>query len=66
MYTYKTEILMVGTKRFSDKADSDDIEALDQLINKRAADGWELVTYDYMATSVQIKGAFVITFRKQQ
>ncbi|NBI11191.1 DUF4177 domain-containing protein [Colidextribacter sp. OB.20] len=66
MYTYKTEILMVGTKWFSDKADSDDIKALDQLINKRAADGWELVTYDYMATSVQIKGAFVITFRKQQ
>ena len=66
MYTYKTEILMVGTKWFSDKADANDIAALDQLINERAADGWELVTYDYMATSVQIKGGFVITFRKQQ
>ena len=66
MYTYKTEILSVGTKWFSDKADSNDIEVLDQLINERAADGWELVTYDYMATSMQIRGAFVITFRKQQ
>ena len=66
MYTYKTEILMVGTKWFSDKADANDIAVLDQLINERAADGWELVTYDYMATSVQIKGAFVITFRKRQ
>ncbi len=33
---------------------------------RRQADGWELVTYDYMATSIQIKGAFVITFRKQR
>ena len=49
MYTYKTEILMVGTKLFSDKADANDIAVLDQLINERAADGWELVTYDYMA-----------------
>lgn len=66
MYIYKTEILTVGIKWISDKADTNDIAALDQLINERAADGWELVTYDYMATSIQIKGAFVITFRKQQ
>ncbi len=66
MYTYKTEILTVGTKWFSDKADSNDIAILDKLINERAANGWELVTYDYMATSIQIKGAFIITFRKQQ
>jgi hypothetical protein len=66
MYTYKTEILMVGTKWFSDKASAKDIEVLDQLINERATDGWELVTYDYMATSMQVKGAFVITFKKQQ
>lgn len=66
MYIYKTEILTVSTKWFSDKADVGDISMLDELINKRAADGWELVTYDYMATSIQIKGAFVITFRKHQ
>ncbi len=66
MYIYKTEILTVGTKWISDKADANDIAILDQLINERAANGWELVTYDYMATSMQLKGAFVITFRKQQ
>ena len=66
MYIYKTEILMVGTKWFSDKADEKDIAVLDQFINEKAADGWELATYDYMATSVQIKGAFVITFRKKR
>lgn len=66
MYIYKTEILTVGTKWFSDKADANDIAILDQFINERAANGWELVTYDYMATSMQLKGAFVITFRKHQ
>ena len=66
MYTYKTEILTVGTKWLSDKADANDIAMLDNLINERAADGCELVTYDYMATSMQIKGAFVVTFRKEK
>ena len=66
MYIYKTEILTVGTKWFSDKANAEDISMLDQLLNERASDGWELVTYDYMATYAQIKGAFVVTFRKEK
>jgi len=65
MYTYKTEILTVSTKFFSDKANENDIKELDALLNQRAAEGYELVTYDYMATSMQIKGAFVVTFRKK-
>lgn len=65
MYTYKSEILSVGTKLFSDKATAEDAAELDELLNRRAAEGWELVTYDYMATSVQIKGAFIITFRRE-
>ena len=66
MFIYKTEILTVGTKFCSDKADEKDIALLDELINKRAEDGWELVTYDYMATSSQIRGAFVITFKQER
>ena len=66
MYLYKSEILQVGTKWFSDKANEEDLVALDKLLNQRAEEGWELVTYDYMATSVQVKGAFVITFRKEK
>ena len=65
MYTYRTEILTVSTKWFSDKASAEDISMLDKLINESASDRWELVTYDYMATSTQIKGAFVVTFRKE-
>ncbi len=66
MYTYKTEILKVSAKWFSDKANEADTAELDDLLNERAAEGWELVTYDYMATSLQVRGAFVITFRKEK
>lgn len=66
MYIYKTEILTVSTKWFSDKANEGDIALLDNLLNERAAEGWELVTYDYMATTAQIKGAFVVTFSKEK
>ena len=65
MYKYMTEILTVGSKWLSDKADEKDDAELDELLNRRSAEGWELVTYDYMATSVQIKGAFIITFRRE-
>ena len=65
MAIYKTEILRVGVKFWSDKANEGDAAVLDELLNRRSAEGWELVTYDYMATSVQIKGAFIITFRRE-
>ncbi len=65
MYTYKSEILKVGVKFWSDKANEQDAAELDALLNQRAREGWELVTYDYMATSSQIKGAFIITFRRE-
>ena len=66
MYIYKTEILTVSTKWFYDKANEDDIAMLDKLINERASEGWELATYDYMATSSQLRGAFLVTFRKEK
>ena len=65
MYIYKSEILTVGTKWISDKADEDDIAVLDQLLNERSADGWEILTYDYLQTSLQIMASFVVTFRTQ-
>ena len=66
MYVYKSEILKVGMKWFSDKANESDVEELDELINRRVSEGWEFVNYNYMATSSQIKGAFLVTFRKEQ
>ena len=66
MYTYKSEILSVSIKWFSDKATSEDIAMLDKLINERTSEGWEFVTYDYMATSTQMRGTFIVTFRKEK
>ena len=66
MYIYKTEILRASFKWLTDKANEEDIEQLDKLINEKAADGWELATYNYMATSTQWKGAFLVTFRKER
>jgi len=66
MFEYKTEILKTGIKWLSDKANEADVSSLDELINKRASEGWELVTYSYMATSIQARGATLITFRKQK
>lgn len=66
MYEYKSEILWVGGKFFSDKANTQDAATLDAFLNQKAGEGWELVTYDYMATSTQLKGAFIITFRRSK
>lgn len=66
MYTYRSEVLWVSSKWFSDKVNDEDVAKLDELINQRAREGWELVTYDYMATSVQVRGAFLLTFRREQ
>ena len=65
MIQYKTEILKVSTKMWTDKATPEDAQLLDELLNRRAAEGWELAAYDYMATSTQIKGAFIVTFKKE-
>ena len=66
MFEYKTEVLTTGIKWISDKANDADVSALNELINERASEGWELVTYSYMATSLQTRGATLITFKKQK
>lgn len=64
MFEYKTEVLKTGVKWLSDKANDADVTALDELINRRASEGWELVTYSYMATSAQVRGATLIYIQK--
>ena len=64
MYDYKTEIIFTGINWFSDKADKADAQEFNQLFVERCVDGWELVTYSYMATSISVRGALLVTFRK--
>ena len=66
MYEYKTEVIMTGVKWFSDKANESDVENFNQVITERCTEGWELVTYSYMSTSLQVKGALLVTFRRKK
>lgn len=66
MYEYKTEILYTKTKWTTDKASLEDVKELNDLFNERSKEGWELVTYSYMSTSFQVKGATLITFKRKK
>ncbi|MBP1040928.1 DUF4177 domain-containing protein [Vagococcus sp. BWB3-3] len=64
MYEYKSEILETSTKWIKDSANEKDLKLLDDLINSRAQQGWELVTHAYMPNVVATRSAFLITFKK--
>ena len=66
MFEYKSEILKASIKLFKDGASDADVSSLDELINSRAADGWELVTYVHMAEVFGVRGSFLTTFRRQK
>ncbi len=65
MYMYKTEVLTVSSKWFTDQPSDQDLFELDRLLNERSVEGWELASYDYMTSSSQVRGVFVVTFRKE-
>jgi len=70
MYEYKSEVLRVnqaskkGIKIVSSMVDHVDTAKLDSLINKRAEEGWELVTYCAMVDNFVARVNVIITFRK--
>ena len=66
MYEYKTEILSTGIKLFTDKASEADANQFNEIFNERCVDGWELLTYSYMSTSMQAKGALLVTYRRKK
>ena len=69
MYEYKTELLeksKVGALSTDKGGLTEDIAALDELLNKRAAEGWELATISYMRLSQAGTGrdGTFVTFKK--
>jgi hypothetical protein len=68
MFEYKSEVLVTTIKWVDDRANETDIARLDELINKRTQEGWELVTYAYMANGLtaHLHSAILITFRKEK
>jgi len=66
MYEYKTEILSTGVKVVTDKASEADIVKFNDIFTERCVDGWELLAYSYMATTLQFKGALLVTYRRKK
>ena len=67
MYIYKSEVIDTETKwGLKDSASQKDVEKLDELINKKAEEGWELVEYSYMSNAFGARSAILITFKKKK
>ena len=67
MYTYKSEVIDTELKwGFRDSASPKDVEKLDELINKKAEEGWELVEYSYMSNAFGFRSAILVTFKKKK
>ena len=67
MYTYKSEVINTETKwGFNDSASPKDVEKLDELINTRANEGWELANYSYMPNVFGTRSAILVTFKKKK
>ena len=64
MYEYKTEILSAGIRWVKGKATEADASSLDNLLNQRDAEGWELVNYVYTTEVLNVSANFILTFRK--
>lgn len=66
MFEYKTELLNSRTKWINDSADEKDIAKLDELLNQRSSEGWELVCYSYMTNVLGTKSVFSVTFKRKK
>ena len=65
MFEYKSEIVKAdGLKLFSTKANETDMKILDDVINTRATEGWELATYVYSSSPLEAGARFIVTFKK--
>ena len=66
MFVYRSELLTTSIKWWNHIANYEDMARLDDLLNKRAADGWELVAHSYMPNFFSFHDAILVTFRKQK
>lgn len=66
MYKYKSEVLVTTFKWIKESASKEDVENLDDLINKRTSEGWEFVCYSYMPNSQSSRSAILVTFRMEE
>ena len=64
---YKSEILAVSFKFLKSTIKEEEVRMLDELINKRSSEGWELVTYAFMGGGAgNIARGILLTFKKAE
>ena len=64
MYEYKSEIISKGIRWIRGSATEGDASQLDVLLNERAAEGWELVSYVYTTEIINAYATMLVTFRR--
>ena len=64
MAEYKTEILKVSYRLLKASIKEPEVKELDELINQRASEGWELVTYTFMGNNDSFSRGVLMTFKK--
>jgi len=64
MYEYKSEIVSKGLRWVRGRASEADATGLDELLNERAAEGWELVAYAYTTEVLNVSAAMLVTFKR--
>ena len=68
MFWYKSEMIKITHGFFNGAiVHEEDVATLDELINKRANEGWMLVTYSFMTDLKGLENEqLLITFRREQ
>ena len=65
MMKYKTEIVKVSFKFLKSSIKEEEVTELNDLISKRASEGWELVTYSFMGDGGSFGRGVLITFKRE-
>ena len=65
MVRYKSEVLKVSFKLITSSISEGEVVEMDELINQRAKEGWELVTYSFMGGGGSDFGrGILLTFKR--
>ncbi|MCL2509872.1 MAG: DUF4177 domain-containing protein [Methanomassiliicoccaceae archaeon] len=67
MTFYKSEILRVTYKLITSSINDEEVAKMDELINQRRREGWELVTYSFMGGGggSDFGRGILLTFKKE-
>ena len=65
MAKYKSELLKVSFKLVTASIKEEELAMLDEVINNRSREGWDLVTYAFMGNEGSFGRGILLTFKKE-